>query len=484
MMKKNLAFYSILFVSFLLLQRGSGVLTKIVLANSITPYEYGLITLLALTVPSILQIFSNLNFYQMLSHSTEGKEYFGFSIVVSSLLMATISILLILFSEPFFEYLNVPTDQQPLFLFVILIIMWSQGVLVDFQGLFAGLRLYSVPGIILTLPSVIRLLAVVVLMISKTISLTAVLLVFGLSSLVPLAYIVSKSRYRELCGLMKVIKLPEKSILAFGTTIFMMSSVSVIGQYLVRIVLSHELGLEWQGYFDVSLTLIALIIFGLSTIDFVSVPEATGNEQGNLYDKGGLSDIARLLFAFALITAAILYFYADYIVIVFFSKDYLPASDYILILALGYIFLFVQVLITDINLAQAKDLKEFRGYLILSLILIPAFFFIPQYSIRLMRAAGYGNGFLGAYVSFCCILIAFTLFTVLLARDRRPVKTLLMKFERLGLSLLIPSLIIFLTNPPPLAGIFILLIGFTLLVFWSGYLDRSIILDIFGTHDA
>lgn len=482
--KKTLAFYSILFLVLLMVQRGAGVLTKIVLANSITPYEYGLIILIAVTIPSIFQLFSNLNFYQILSHSTRGKDFFGFSIIVSCALMFFISIFLILFSEPFFIYLNVPTENESLFIIVVLITMWSTGVLVDFQGLYTGLKQYSLPGLILTLPSIIRLIALVSLILTNIISLEIVLLVFALSNLVPLIYILAISRAAEIIQMIKNIKIPDKKILAFGTTIFMISSFSVIGQYLVKIVLSHELGLEWQGYFDVSLTLIAFIVFGLSTIGYVSVPEATSNEKTKLYQEGGLADIARMFFAFALIMTIVLYFYADFIVILLFSIDYLPAAEYAILLAIGSIFLIFLVFNASVNIAHAKTLKDYCVFLIPTLLFVPLFFILSQVFIRLLQAHQYGNGFLGAYLSYTGILIANTLITFYLTKDRQPVKSLFIKFERLVISLFITALAVVLLNPNPLLGIFLTLILFTLLIFSTGYLNKSIIMEIFEKHNA
>jgi O-antigen/teichoic acid export membrane protein len=481
--KKTLAFYSILFVGFLILQRGAGIFTKIVLANNISPTEYGLIILVAVTIPSMLQLFSNLNFNQILSHSTEGKKYFGFSILVTSLLLLSISLVLLVFSESFLAYLNIPPDLRDLSLFIILLTMWLLGILVDFQGLFTGLREYSLPGLIMVLPSIVRLIAVILLALFHQINLVIVLLVFSLSCLVPLVYILLTPRYRDVYQLMKTITIPDKNILAFGTTIFIVGSFSIIGQYLVKIVISHELGVEWQGFFDISFTLIAFLVFGLSTIAYVSIPESTGNEKSKLYEKGGLTDIARLLFAFCFITTVILYFYSEYIVILFFSNEYLPAADYAVILAIGYIFLFFQSFVANINIAYAGNYKEYLLYIIPSIFLIPLFFIGTQMSIHFFRVHNFGNGFLGAYISYTGIIISLTLITLLFARDRTPVKYLCNKFERLGISLFIPTLIVVLINPTPLIGILIVTILFTFLVFLSGYLDTSILTDMFSKYE-
>jgi len=77
-MKRTLTFFSLLFILFLILQRGAGVITKILLANAITPEEYAVITLVAISLPTLLQMVTTLNFYQVLSHSQEGRQYFGF----------------------------------------------------------------------------------------------------------------------------------------------------------------------------------------------------------------------------------------------------------------------------------------------------------------------------------------------------------------------------------------------------------------------
>ncbi|MBN1194607.1 MAG: hypothetical protein JXA08_04585 [Methanomicrobiaceae archaeon] len=47
-MNRTLSFYTIFYVGSLVFMRGSGILATMLLARSITPFEYGLITLIVL----------------------------------------------------------------------------------------------------------------------------------------------------------------------------------------------------------------------------------------------------------------------------------------------------------------------------------------------------------------------------------------------------------------------------------------------------
>jgi len=219
-MKKNLTFYSVLFIIFLILQRGSGLFTKLILANSITPYEYGLITLIAFSLPALFQILICLNFYHILSHSIEGKEYFGFAIIFSLIMGLIISLVLLYSQNVFFDYLNISLEYRQLFYFAIIISMFSMGIVVDFQGLLTGLRLYSMPGIIVAIPSLARLGFLLVLFMIDEFCFETIILFFALSNAFPLIYLFLSRKRRSYLSYIKSVKIPPKKMLAFGTALW------------------------------------------------------------------------------------------------------------------------------------------------------------------------------------------------------------------------------------------------------------------------
>ena len=79
-MEKKLSYYTFYYFMSLVLMRGGGILAKILLARSITPYEYGLITLFVIALPGMFQNITTFCFYDVLGHATEGKKYLGFAL--------------------------------------------------------------------------------------------------------------------------------------------------------------------------------------------------------------------------------------------------------------------------------------------------------------------------------------------------------------------------------------------------------------------
>lgn len=478
-MKKTLTFYSALFILFLILQRGAGALTKIVIANAISPYEYGIITLVAISLPGMLQLVTTLNFYYILSHASSGKNFFGFTLAYSLLITIFLSIILFLFSKDFFGYLNLPLENVELFYLVLIISLFPLTIAVDFQGLLTGLKIYSYPGLIMALPSIFRLIVLSCLIYYEIYSFPTILVIFALSHSVPLIFIALSRQYRSYFGLIKSINIPSKKMFAFGASIFIVGSFSTLGQILIKIVVSHELGVEWQGYYDVSLTLAYILIFSLGTMRFVSIPEATSSDKGAIYKSGGLGDVTRVLFSLLTFLIIILYFYSDYIVVKIFSEDYILASEYIYILSIGYFFLFIQSFLANLNLSFAKNAKDYISLSVITLFCLPLFFFLTKFLIHFLNQQGFGNGFLGAYLSYTALLILYTLLTVYFSRDLSPIKILSKKADRLIFSSIITFLLILYLNPSPLIGIISSGILFSLLIFVSGYLTKEIFLEIF-----
>ncbi|GEM_PF-1173395 len=478
-MKKTLTFYSIIFILFIVLQRGVGALTKVVLANSITPYEYGIITLVAISLPGMFQLVSTLNFFYILSHAGEGKNYFGSAMAFSLLITTLLAILLFIYNKEFFNYLNLPMERWELLYIVIISSLLFISITVVFQGLFKGLRIYSMPGIIMTLPSLFRLAVVFILVYIFNInSFAIVILIFALSNAIPLVYISLSERFRGYFSLIRPINIPSKRMFVFGSSLFIVGSFSSMGQYIIKIVLSHDLGVVWQGYYDVSLTIASVLLFSVGTMSYVSVPEATNPNKNTVYEKGGLGDVTRGLFSLLVLLIIILYFYADYIVAKFFSEDYILASEYVFILAIGYLFNFIQIFLANLNLSFTKNSKDYIALTIRSFFLLPLFFFLTRFLIDFFEGYGYGNGFVGAYISYTALLILYTLLTIHYSSDLSPLKILLHRIDRLIASLTVTFLFLYYIDPPVLIGVITSITLFTLLIISSGYLSKTMFLEI------
>jgi O-antigen/teichoic acid export membrane protein len=476
---RTLAFYSALFIFFMILQRGSGLLTKIVLANVITPYEYGLITLLAISLPGLFQLVTMLNLTQMLSHAEEGRQYFGFSLLVSTCLVIVISLMLFGFQDAFFAYLNIPAGHRDFFYGIIVISILLLTVTGDFQALFTGLRQYALPSFFMALPSVARLVILLPLLFMHTYSFEVILLVFAFSNAIPLGILLF-GRYRSRYLPITPINIPSGRIFTFGLALFIVGSFNTFGQSIIKIVVSHDLGIVWQGYYDISLTMVTLIIFALYAMAFVSVPEATSSNRDRIYGKGGLVEVTRALFALALLTFLVLALYSGYLVKLLFTEQFLDAGTYLPIMGIGYLFLFIQTYIVNLNLSFAQTVKEYALPSAVSLVMFPLFFFLTTVLIHFFAGHGYGNGFIGAYVSYTVILVVSTLLMVILVKDLEPLKRVFHRSERLFVSFIVVALVLYVLQPHPVIGIAGAVLLFLALVFGSGYLDRGIIQEFFG----
>jgi O-antigen/teichoic acid export membrane protein len=478
-MKKTLTFYSVLFFLLLLLQRGSGVLIKIVLANGITPYEYGLISFVALSLPAMFQFITNFNFANILSHSEEGKQYFGFTIVATLAMVFSLSAILWVMKDSFFAYLNLPQDGWNLYYFVVVISLFTIGILGDFIGLYTGLKLYALPGILATIPTIVRLLVIIYLMYIGVTSTFIILLVFALSNIVPMILIFISKGQRSYLSLIPAIHIPDRRIFFFGASIFIIGAFPSIGQYIVKIVLSHEIGILWQGYYDVSLTLASLIMFALGTISYISIPEATNSNKDGIYKLGGLADVTRGFFALTILFVIMLYFYSDYLVTLLFTENYLIGAKYVFILAIGFLFLYIQTFLANLNLSFTKSIRDYIVLGVMPIVLLPFFFILTQLLIPFFRERGYGNGFLGAYVSYTVLLIVLTIATILFCRDRTPIRILFYKIDRMVISIAVTFLCIAYLHPSPVAGIVLGSLLFTFLTAVTGYVNKTMILEVF-----
>ncbi len=473
-MKRPLSFYTIFFIVCMVVMRVSGILSKIVLARAITPYEYGIITLIIISFPNVFQLLTNFCLHDLLSHSRRGRKYFGFSIFYSVFVSILIGAVVFIFHNQIFDFLNLPLKNWHVLFMGFFIVLISNAILVDMTGILRGLKRYSQTTILASLPSVLKLFLILIAVYLLNIrDFCTLLLIFAISPLIVLIGI-SIKEWRKLFKYLKNINIPSKDMFLFGISIFTISLFGGLNQAISKIIVSHDLGIEYQGYFDISFTLVTLLGFSFAAMQFISIPEATGarNKRDLLFKTGGLGDISRALFSFLLFGVILLYFYSYQFVDLLFSHRYTIAANYVPILAVGYIFLFVQQFLAYVNISLSEDIKGYKQLIFITLLLLIISPFVTHMLIQ-------SSGFIGAYISIVLFLFLYSLITIILLRDISPLYALLFKIERLILSILITFLFLMYFQPPFIIGILISFILYISIIFLSGYLKKELISDLF-----
>jgi len=473
-MKKNLSFYTIIFIASMVVTKLSGLLAKIILARVITPYEYGIITLLVLSLPGLLQIFTNSFLFELISHSREGRKYFGFSMIYSVFSIALIVSFFYLFQTQIFSFLKLPDTSHVLYLLGLFLTIISVTFLGNFTGLFRGLRDYSMASFITTAPSVLRLIILIFAVYAASISgFGALFLIFALPPVIVLLAILAYKAGPIANLLKKSSAVPPKSMLQFGFYVYTVGIFCGFVEQLTKIIVSHDLGIVYQGYYDVSLSVIAILAFSFTAMQFISVPEATNNKDKRdiLFKKGELGEITRALFAFMIFCVGILIIYPVQLVALLFSSSYAPAADYIYILAIGYVFLFVQQFMAYLNISTSKNMAENRilFYITLSMSLVYPFF--THFMISFY-------GFMGAYLSATIALIVYSLLTIYYSKDKTPIHALTYRIERLIVAAGLALVPIYCFNMSFLAGLVYSACVYLLLIFALGYLHKDMLLRV------
>ena len=474
-MKRSLSFHTVFFIFCMGIMRLSGLFSKMILARSITPYEYGIITLMVVSLPYMFQILTTLFFHNLLSHSSKGRKYFGFSMLYSTVVSLLIGSFVFVFHKEIFDFLNIPIEGWEYLLMVFFIVLLPTALLVNIMGILRGYKKYSMISLLSTSPSVLRffIIAVAVYIFSVN-EFNQILLLFAVPVLIITLFVFAKE-WRRLIGRLKQIIIPSKDMLLFGFSIFAVSIFVTLTQSIARIMVSHDLGVEWQGYFDVSFSLITILVFSVGAMQFISIPEATSNKNKKdlLFKKGELGDVARGLFAFLIFCVILLYFYSAPLVEILFSQDYIRAADYIFILAIGYIFLFIQQFLAYLNISMSNNPKEYKNLFLVTLIMLISFPFVTHFLILSL-------GFMGAYISTTTFLILYSLATIYYSKDRSPLQALMHKADRLIIASLIIFLLIYYFNLSIFIGIVISSVVYVFLVFSLGYLHKDLILNIFA----
>ncbi|KAF1075587.1 lipopolysaccharide biosynthesis protein [Methanogenium sp. MK-MG] len=472
-MDRNLSFYALFYVGSLVLMRLCGMIAKIILARAITPFEYGIIMLIVITLPAILQLGTNFCFFDILGHAGEGRKYFGFSLIYGIAATGVVGLIFFTFPVQICNFLNLPVDMWPFLFSVLILVLLSVTLSVDIMGLLRGKKNHSFAAAISTAPGVLRLvlvfLAVTVLGISQF---DEIFIIFALPPfLVLLAVIFRKGK--TIIGSIHSFQIPSRKMLTFGFSVYVIGIWVTLCQNLNKIVISHDLGIEFQAFFDVSLTLAAVITFFSSALYLISVPESTGTEDKSrlLNRPGGLGEIGRLLFAMTMFCVLILFFYAKDLIELLFSADYSPAGDYILLIAIGYVFIFIQQFIAYVNVSfHEKSTKPFVLITVISLLVFPLFshFMIMSF------------GFLGAYLAFIIVLVLYCIATIYVSQDIEPLRVLFHGVAYLIISFVAVFLVLFMGDFSVFPGIILSSFMYAGLIFATGYLDVSIVRDFIG----
>lgn len=473
-MKRSLSFYTLFFIFCMGIMRLSGLFSKMILARAITPYEYGIITLMVVSLPSMFQILTTLFFYDILSHSSKGRKYFGFSMLYSAVVSLLIGFLVFVFHNEIFGFLNIPPDGWEYLFVAFFIVLLPTALLVNIMGILRGYKKYSMTSLLSASPSVLRLfiIAAAVYILSVK-DFNHILLLFAVPVLITTLFVFIKE-WKRLAERLRETICPSKDILLFGFSIFVVSIFIGLTQSIAKIIVSHDLGVEWQGYFDVSFSIITILVFSFGAMQFISIPEATSNKNKKdlLFKKGELGDVARGLFAFLIFCVIILYFYSVPLVDILFSEDYIQSADYIFILAIGYISLFVQQFLAYLNISMSNNLKEYKNLFLVTLIMLISFPFVTHFMILSL-------GFMGAYISTTTFLILYSLATICYSKDRSPLRALMHKADRLIIASLITFLLIYYFNLSVFVGIVVSSVIYVFLLFSLGYLHKDLILNIF-----
>jgi O-antigen/teichoic acid export membrane protein len=451
--------------------RVCGILAKILLARSITPYEYGLITLLIIALPGTLQIITNFCFFDILGHSVEGKKYFSFSLIFGTITSLIIISGFLLFPEEIFQFLNLPVQSWILWSSVLLGVLLSVTLGGIITGMLRGERSHSLAASFSAAPSILRLVFIIIaIYIFDIRDFYQILLIFALPPIVALIAVLIYKR-KAIFASFQSITIPNREILLFGFSFFILNAWVSLSQHINSIVLSHDLGVVWQGYFDVSLSLVAVISFFSGAIYMISAPETTANSDRSeiLRKRGGFADIGRLLFSMCLLCILIIYFYSHQLIGVLFTSDYSPAGDYLIILAIGYTALFVQQYCAYLSISSEKEgISRLTILTIASIVAFPIFTHVMIQNYQ----------FIGAYIAMTGLIIIYTIITLLLIKDNTPLKLLFSNSDRLVISVAGTFLILYFFQFPLFAGLIVSTISFSILIILSGYIDRCMITDL------
>lgn len=472
-MDRNLSFYALFYVGSLFLLRFCGVIAKIVLARAITPFEYGIIMIVVISLPSLFQIGTNFCFFDVLGHAGEGRKYFGFSLIYGIITTGIVGVFLYVFHVQICEFLNIPVEMCLFLFFILVVVLLSVTLNVDIMGVLWGRKNHSLTAVITSAPGVLRLVLVLLVVAVLGISDFNIIIISFALPPVLILFGVFMVRGRTIIHDIRSFHIPSRKIMVFGFSVYVIGMWISLCQNLNKIVISHDLGLEFQAFFDVSLTLAQITTFFSSALYMVSIPESTGTDDKTLLlnRSGGLGEIGRLLLAMTMFCVIILYFYAKDLTVLLFSVDYAPAGEYVFIIALGYVFIFIQQFIAYVNVSFHE--KSTKPFVLVSAVSILVFPLISHIMIIYF-------GFLGPYLAFFVMLVLYCISTIYFSQDIEPLNVLFRRVEYLIISFMLVFVLLFIGRFSMIQGIIISSVLYGFLIFITGYLNVSLIWDAIG----
>jgi len=476
-MQKSLSFHTFFYLVSFVIMRGSGIIAKIFLARTITPYEYGLITLLVIALPGLFQLITNFCFFDILGHSTEGKKYFSFSLIYGSIATAIIATFFILFPQQIFQFLNIEWESWPFWTIILIGSLYSVTIAGFIVGILRGGRDHSLAGSFSAAPSILRVVFIIIAI--YIFNITNFYVIMFLFALPPIIILIPVLLYKRetIRDSFRSILIPNRNMLMFGFSFFIINAWVSLSQHINSVVISHDLGLEWQGYFDVSLSVVAVMLFFSGAFYLISVPETTRNSNNKeiLTKSGGLGDIGRLLLSMCLLCVLIIYFYSHQLVIFLFSSEYSIAGDYLIILAIGYTILFIQQYCAFLSIPS--DNEGISKLTTLTILSIAAFPFFTSVMIHKFE-------FMGAYLATAGLITVYTLFSLILIKDHTPIKLLFVKFERLALSFGLTWLVLYFFPLPLFIGLISSTVLFCILIVVFSYIDINLIKNLVQINEV
>ncbi|AKG92422.1 Polysaccharide biosynthesis protein [Geoglobus ahangari] len=465
-MRRNLAFYSLLVMFITVLMKISGLLSKIVITKYLSPLEYGILTFVTISLPLMFQFVTNLSFFNLLSHSKKGKHYFKFSLFYVILSCAVIIALFYIFLDKILTMFEISPDYAQITFLTFSLLLFPMSVSVVLMGLFRGLRKYSVATITSSLPTFLKFVFIAILAVTlQKLTLNLTILATVISTWVALLAIVAYEWQTIKSSIHTKYFLPKLDMFLFSLSIFTVGSYGTLLQIIGRLIIAYDIDVTYQGYLDISITLMTLLSIPMIALSFLTIPEATSANTKEELLTGEINDVARLLLSILVFLVIIVSIYPHELIMFLFSSKYSPAAEYVVFLAVGSIFMFIQQFIAYVEISFYETLSEYRPFVIFTIACLVLFLATTHILVILF-------GFIGVYVSNLLFKVVYFAGSLKVS-SKKTAKIFLTKIERLTIST-VATISFLLVTKGTLNFIFEIAIAaiiFTLLVVKTKYFD-------------
>jgi len=469
----NLYFSTLFFMASIILMKLSGLFSKILIAKYLSPSDYGLVTFLTISLPGMFTYLTNFCLHDMLSHAGRGKNYFSFALIYSTILTVVIVSSIAAFYQQFFDFLNLPTNNWKFLLTIFFISLFSTSIANNITGFFRGQKMYNTTSIIASLPPIIKFALILIVLNLWDLNVEIALVLFSFSTFIAVLFILLRY-YNLISPYFFEIKIPPRDMIYFGSTVLVLGLFSNLTLILSRVVVAHNLGMEFQGYLDTSLTIMAILSISFSAMRFISIPEVTSLSELNKesLNHTGLIDVVKFLFSLLIFITIILAFYSRDLVQLLYSEKYIKASKYLYLLSIGYIFIFIQQFIAYVNISL--EINKTKSLIIFTIILILVSPILAHIFILLF-------GFPGVYYSLTTLFIIYTMITILTTKNSLPILLIIKNIHKLLFCSFVIVLIVY-YFPHNVVTVIISFLLFEILIFVVGYLDKMLLIRFFERY--